>query len=370
MTSPGRLDEVLAHYQEIEERLEDPEVHRDLDALQRLGKEQSRLRPLVEKHRALTAARTAETEARQMLAGEADPEMVEYLKEEAARQGEAVAELETELRALLLPVDPNDERSVIVEIRAGSGGDEAALFASDLFRMYQRYAEVHRWKVDVMDMSASEGSGIKEVVFEVNGDGAYSRLKFESGVHRVQRVPATESQGRVHTSAASVAVFPEPDEVEVVIRDEDIEVDVYRSTGPGGQSVNTTDSAVRITHKPTGLVVTQQDEKSQHKNKAKALKVLAARLYDRERAAQDAAISEERRAMVGTGDRSEKIRTYNFKENRVSDIRLEGPIYRLDSVVAGDLDLVVEPLLVAQRSALLSGEGSEPAGAAGASAAG
>jgi peptide chain release factor 1 len=311
---------------------------------------------VVEKARELTAARAAETEARQMLEAETDAEMQEYLREEANRQAATVARLEAELPVLLIPTDPNDERSVIVEIRAGTGGDEAALFAADLFRMYQRYAELHKWKVEVMGISATEGSGVKEVVFEVNGDGAYSRLKFESGVHRVQRVPATESQGRIHTSAASVAVFPEPDEVEVEIRDEDIEIDVYRSTGPGGQSVNTTDSAVRITHKPSGLVVTQQDEKSQHKNKAKALKVLAARLYEMKRAEQEKAIGDERRAMVGTGDRSEKIRTYNFKENRVSDDRLDGPIYRLEAVVGGDLDLVVEPLLMAQRARQLSGE--------------
>jgi peptide chain release factor 1 len=363
MTQASRLGGVLARYQEIEDRLSDPEVHRDLEALQRLGKEQSRLKPVVEMHRRLEEARGAAVEARQMLESETDPAMAEYLKEEAGRQGEIVDDLESQLPTLLLPTDPNDGRSVIVEIRAGSGGDEAALFAADLFRMYQRYAEQRKWKIDVISLSATEGNGVKEVIFEVSGDGAYSRLKFESGVHRVQRVPTTESQGRVHTSAASVAVFPEPDEVEVDIKDEDIEVDVYRSTGPGGQSVNTTDSAVRITHKPTGLVVTQQDEKSQHKNKAKALKVLKARLYDMKRAEQDAQMGAERRAMVGSGDRSEKVRTYNFKENRVSDIRLDGPIYRLDEVTAGNLELVIEPLLVAHRARQLAGEDGAPVGA-------
>jgi peptide chain release factor 1 len=363
VTEATRLDALLARYQEIEDRLADPEVHRDLDALQRLGREQSRLRPVVETHRRLAEARAAAAEARQMLEGEADAAMVDYLKEEAGRQADVIADLESQLPALLLPQDPNDERSVIVEIRAGVGGDEAALFAGDLFRMYQRYAEQRKWKVDVISVSATEGNGIKEAIFEVNGDGAYSRLKFESGVHRVQRVPATESQGRIHTSAASVAVFPEPDEVEVDIRDEDIEVDVYRSTGPGGQSVNTTDSAVRITHKPSGLVVTQQDEKSQHKNKAKALKVLAARLYDMKRAEQDAAIGAERRAMVGSNDRSEKVRTYNFKENRISDIRLDGPIYRLEEVMAGNLEQVIEPLLVTHRTRQLSGEEGAVVGA-------
>ncbi|HEV3233089.1 MAG TPA: peptide chain release factor 1 [Candidatus Dormibacteraeota bacterium] len=363
MTEASRLDGILTRYQEIDDQLSDPSVQRDMEALQKLGKEQKSLRPVVEANRRLTQARSAMAEARQLQDGETDADMIEYLKEEAARQAEIVEELEAELPALLLPQDPNDERSVIVEIRAGTGGDEAALFAGDLFRMYQRYAEQRKWKIDVISMSATEGNGIKEVIFEVSGDGAYSRLKFESGVHRVQRVPATESQGRVHTSAASVAVFPEPDEVEVEIRDEDIEVDVYRSTGPGGQSVNTTDSAVRITHKPSGLVVTQQDEKSQHKNKAKALKVLAARLYERKRAEQEEAIGAERRAMVGSGDRSEKVRTYNFKENRISDIRLDGPIYRLEEVMAGNLEQVVEPLRVAQRSRQLAGEDGAAAGA-------
>jgi peptide chain release factor 1 len=272
------------------------------------------------------------------------------------RQHQEVERLEAELPMLLVPADPNDERSVIVEIRAGTGGDEAALFAADLFRMYQRYAESRHWQVDVIDQNVTEGGGFNKVIFEVKGPMAYSRLKFESGVHRVQRVPATESQGRVHTSAASVAVFPEPDEVEVEIRDEDIEIDVYRSTGHGGQSVNTTDSAVRITHKPTGIVVTCQDEKSQLKNKNKAMKELRARLFDRMQREQQEQISADRRAMVGSGDRSEKIRTYNFKENRVSDERLGEPIYRLDRVMAGELDLVIDPLLVVEQSKLLSGE--------------
>jgi peptide chain release factor 1 len=350
MSAPTRLDGVLARYEEIQERLADPEVHKDLQALQQLGKEQTRLRPVVEKHRELDVARKAEAEAREMLAHETDPEMAEYLRTEIARQQDLIAKLEAELPLLLIPSDPNDERSVIVEIRAGTGGDEATLFAADLFRMYQHYAEIHRWQVEVMDQSPSEVGGFKEIVFEVKGNGAYSRLKFESGVHRVQRVPATEAQGRLHTSAASVAVFPEPDPVEVDIKEED----VYRSTGPGGQSVNTTDSAVRITHKPTGLVVTCQDEKSQHKNKARALKVLAARLYDMKRAEQEAQVSAERRAMVKSGDRSEKIRTYNFKENRIKDERLDDPIYRLDAAMAGELDLVVEPLIVSQQAALLA----------------
>ena len=355
MTMATRLDGVLARYQEIEHQLSDPEAHRDLEALQNLGREQSRLRPIVEAHQRLVAAQKAEAEVRGLLGPEADPEMAAYLKEEAQRQRQEIDRLEAELPRMLIPEDPNQERSVIVEIRSGSGGDEAALFAADLFRMYQRYAELRRWQVDVIDQNSTEGGGFNKVVFEVRGAMAYSRLKFESGVHRVQRVPTTESQGRVHTSAASVAVFPEPDDVEVEIRDEDIEIDVYRSTGHGGQSVNTTDSAVRITHKPTGLVVTCQDEKSQLKNKNKAMKELRARLFDRMQREQQEQISAERRAMVGSGDRSEKIRTYNFKENRVSDERLGEPIYRLDRLIAGELDLVVEPLQVVEQTRLLAG---------------
>jgi len=356
MSSVERLEGVLARYRDIEQQLSDPDVVRDLTRLQELGREQARLKPIVDKQHQLAAARDAEAEAKGMLGGETDPDMLDYLKEEVARQRAVAEQLEAELTTLLLPQDPNDERNVIVEIRAGTGGDEAALFAADLYRMYERYAERRRWQIEVMDQSPTEGGGFKELVFEVRGAGAYSRLKFESGVHRVQRVPATEAQGRIHTSTGTVAVFPEPDAVEVDIRDEDIEVDVYRSTGPGGQSVNTTDSAVRLTHKPTGLVVTCQDEKSQHKNKAKALKVLAARLYDMKQAEQQEQISADRRAMVGSGERSEKIRTYNFKENRVSDIRLDGPIYRLDAMLAGDLDVVVEPLTVNHQARLLSGE--------------
>ncbi|HXA42276.1 MAG TPA: peptide chain release factor 1 [Candidatus Solibacter sp.] len=356
MSDESRLDGVLARYREIEEQLAAPDAHKDLDSLQSLGREQARLRPVVDVHHRLEAARKAEAEARELLGTETDPEMVSYLKDEMHRQHAELERLEAELPMMLVPTDPNDERSVIVEIRAGTGGDEAALFAADLFRMYQRYAETRRWQVDIIDQNETEGGGFNKVVFEVKGAMAYSRLKFESGVHRVQRVPATESQGRVHTSAASVAVFPEPDEVEVEIRDEDIEIDVYRSTGHGGQSVNTTDSAVRITHKPTGLVVTCQDEKSQLKNKNKAMKELRARLFDRMQREQQEQISADRRAMVGSGDRSEKIRTYNFKENRVSDERLGEPIYRLDRVMAGEMDLVIDPLLVVEQAKLLAGE--------------
>jgi peptide chain release factor 1 len=354
----SRLDEVLDRYREIERSLADPEVVADMARLQALGKEQSRLRPVVQTHQRLEAARKAEHEARELLDAESNAEMQEFLRDELSTQRETVEKLEAELPEMLIPPDPNDDRSVIVEIRAGTGGDEAALFAADLFRMYQRYGETQKWQIEVLDQNVTEGGGFAKIVFEVRGDGAYSRLKYESGVHRVQRVPATESQGRVHTSAASVVVLPEPDEVEVEIRDEDLKIDVYRSTGHGGQSVNTTDSAVRITHLPTGLVVTCQDEKSQLKNKNKAMKELRARLYDRMLQEQQEAITAERRAMVGTGDRSEKVRTYNFKENRISDIRLDGPIYQLDTVMAGDLDRVVQPLSLTQQARQLAGEGA------------
>ena len=350
------MDGVLQRYAEIEDQLSKAAAGGDLDALQSLGKEQSRLRPVVEAQQKLDAARTAHREAAEMLAAESDPEMQEFLGEELRKQEEAAERLEAELKVLLIPADPNDERDVIVEIRSGTGGDEAALFAADLFRMYQRYAETQRWQLEVLDQSATEGGGFAKVIFELKGDGAYSKLKFESGVHRVQRVPATESQGRVHTSAASVVVMPEPDEVEVEIRDEDVKTDVYRSTGHGGQSVNTTDSAVRLTHLPTGIVVTCQDEKSQLKNKNKAMKELRARLYDRMQREQQDAITAERRAMVGSGDRSEKVRTYNFKENRISDIRLDGPIYQLETVMAGDLNRVIEPLGAVQQARLMAGE--------------
>jgi len=354
LTAP-RLDGALERWQEIEAQLSDPEVVSDLARLQALGKEQSRLRPLVETHEKLSAARRAEVEARDMLAAEADTEMQAYLGDEARKQAQAAADLEEQLQILLIPADPNDERNVILEIRAGTGGDEAALFAADLFRMYQRYGETQKWQFEVIDQNATEGGGLARVIVEVRGDSAYSKLKFESGVHRVQRVPATESQGRIHTSTASVAVLPEADEVEVDIRDEELKVDVYRATGHGGQSVNTTDSAVRITHLPTGLVVTCQDEKSQLKNKNKAMKELRARLYDKMQQAQQDAIGAERRAMVGSGDRSEKIRTYNFKENRISDERLDGPIYQLETVMAGDLERLVQPLAMVHHARLLAG---------------
>jgi peptide chain release factor 1 len=270
--------------------------------------------------------------------------MVAMANDELRTQREAAERELSHLRSLLLPSDPNDERDVVVEIRAGTGGDEAALFAADLFRMYARYAERRRWRLEVLDQNETAGHGFKEIVFEVHGHGAYARLKYESGVHRVQRVPETEAQGRIHTSAASVVVLPEADDVEVDIEEKDLKIDVYRSTGPGGQSVNTTDSAVRITHLPSGLVVSIQDEKSQIKNRAKAMRVLRARLYDLAEAQRQAELKETRRSMVKTGDRSEKVRTYNYPQARVTDHRIDLTLHQLQRVLDGDVDLLVEPL--------------------------
>ncbi|HEX7225043.1 MAG TPA: peptide chain release factor 1, partial [Candidatus Limnocylindria bacterium] len=290
-----------------------------------------------------------------------DPEMRTMAHEEVARLEERVATLEEGLRLQLVPRDPNDDRNVIVEVRAGAGGEEASLFAADLFRMYARYGERRRWKVEVMTTSETEAGGYKEIIAEVRGDAAYSRLKYESGVHRVQRVPSTEAQGRIHTSTATVSVLPEADEVEVQIDEKDLRVDVYRSSGPGGQSVNTTDSAVRITHLPTGLVVAIQDEKSQHKNRAKAMSVLRARLLEAEQERQAAERGDERRSQVGSGERSEKIRTYNFPDDRVTDHRIGLTVHNLPGLLEGDLDRVIEPLVEADQQRRLSQLGDDAA---------
>jgi peptide chain release factor 1 len=346
-----RLHALEERYQELERELAAPDAFADRERVQRLSQEQARLREVVETGRAWRSAQQAVEEAQALTRNERDAEMVALAEEEVTAQREREQQAHERLRLLLLPTDPNDDRDVVVEIRAGTGGDEAAIFAGDLFRMYIRYAERRRWRVEVLDSSESGTHGFKEIVFEVHGRGAYSRLKFESGVHRVQRVPETESQGRIHTSAASVVVLPEADDLEVDVDEKDLKVDVFRSTGPGGQSVNTTDSAVRITHLPTGLVVTCQDEKSQHKNKAKALRVLKARLYDLAQAERQAEVSATRRSMVGSGDRSEKIRTYNFPESRVTDHRVEGlKLYQLPRVMEGDLDLIIEPLLQVEQA--------------------
>jgi peptide chain release factor 1 len=312
-----------------------------------LGREQAELQEPVAVYQQLQSVEAQLTETRELLTDGADEELRELAREEADELSRRRAGLMAQLTDLLRPRDPNDTRDVIVEIRGGTGGDEASLFAADLFRMYLRYAEGRRWKVEVLNSSETDLGGYKEVIFEVAGRGAYSRLKYESGVHRVQRVPATEASGRIHTSTATVAVLPEVDDVEIDVNEADLRIDVYRSSGHGGQSVNTTDSAVRITHLPTGLVVTCQDEKSQLKNKVRAMSVLRARLYDMEQQRAHAEQAEARRAQVGTGERAEKIRTYNFPQNRVTDHRIGLTLHNLDRMMAGDLDPLIEPLILA-----------------------
>ena len=350
-----RLDRVLARHAELGRALSavPPPPPGELA---RLSREYAGLSPVVDAITALRAARDEADELRAM-ADDADsePEMRALAAEERAELMAAMPEREEALKLLLLPADEADERNAILEIRAGTGGDEAALFAGDLLRMYQRYAEARRWRFELMSLSETGLGGVKEGVVSIGGRGAYARLKFESGVHRVQRVPETEAGGRIHTSAATVAVLPEAEDVDIALDEKELRIDVYRSSGPGGQSVNTTDSAVRITHLPSGIVVTQQDEKSQHKNKAKAMKVLRARLYDRERALRDAERAAARRGQVGSGDRSERIRTYNFPQGRVSDHRIGLTLYKLDKVLSGEaLDEVIDPLMTADRAARLA----------------
>jgi peptide chain release factor 1 len=349
-----RLASVAAQYDELGRELARPETSTDPDALRRLGKELARLAPIVTAYRELQAVRGELAATEEMRDHETDEEMRALAREEAERLAGREAALVERIRVLLLPHDPNDERDVIVEIRAGAGGDEAGLFAADLFRMYARYAETKRWAVETLTTSETGIGGLKEVILAVHGRGAYSRLKFEGGVHRVQRVPSTESAGRIHTSTATVAVLPEAEEVEVHIDDKDLRIDVYRATGPGGQSVNTTDSAVRITHLPTGIVVAIQDEKSQHKNRARAMEVLRARLLDLERRKAHEAEAEVRRSMVGTGERSEKIRTYNYAQDRVTDHRLGRDFHDLPGILGGALDPLIDALVTTDQAARLA----------------
>ena len=341
-----RLDSILARQSELSDLLSG-QREMSSDELVRLSREYAELKPVVGAIEALRDAKAEAADLAGMIADpETDSEMRQLAEEEFSTLKDSVPALDDQLKILLLPKDEADEKSAILEIRAGTGGEEAALFAANLMRMYQRYAEDKKWRATVMSMSETGLGGVKEAVIEIGGRGVFARLKYESGVHRVQRVPETEAGGRIHTSAATVAVLPEAEEVDLVIHDKDLRIDVYRASGPGGQSVNTTDSAVRITHLPTGLVVTQQDEKSQHKNRAKALKVLRARLYDHERQQRDAERAETRRGQVGSGDRSQRIRTYNYPQGRVTDHRINLTLHKLDKILSGEaLDEIVDALL-------------------------
>ncbi|MBA2756067.1 MAG: peptide chain release factor 1 [Chloroflexi bacterium] len=352
----AKLAEIAGQYDEVQAELSRPEVSADPSEIRRLGRELSRLEPVVEAFRALNATREELAGARELRdASEGDDELKSMARDEISRLEADETRLVEDLKVLLLPRDPNDDRDVILEIRAGAGGDEAALFAAELLRMYLRYAARHRYTPEVLSLNETGIDGIKEAIVQVKGDGAYSRLKFEGGVHRVQRIPATESSGRIHTSTATVVVMPEADEVEVQIDEErDLRIDVKRSSGPGGQSVNTTDSAVRITHLPSGLVVEIQDEKSQHKNKAKAMSVLRSRLFDLEIHKQREADSIARRSMVGSGDRSDKVRTYNYPQDRVTDHRIGKTVHDLPGVLTGELDDLIDALQMADQADRLS----------------
>ncbi|WP_314932729.1 peptide chain release factor 1 [Mogibacterium timidum] len=340
-----KLDFILEKYEELSRKVSDPDVIARQKEWQRLMKEMSDLEPIVKEYTAYKKAKEELEEAKEILELEDDEELREMAREELKSNEAAIEQFTENLKILLLPKDPNDDKNVILEVRAGTGGDEAALFGSDLLRMYLRYAERMRWKTELIESNETEIGGVKEAVLLIKGKGAYSRLKYESGVHRVQRVPETESGGRVHTSAASIAVMPEVDDVEVNLDPNDVRVDVYRASGNGGQCVNTTDSAVRLTHIPTGLVVTCQDEKSQIKNKDKAFKVLKARLYDLMQQEQNDKIAAERKSQIGSGDRSERIRTYNFPQSRITDHRINLTLYKLDSFLDGDLDEVIDALI-------------------------
>ena len=352
-----KLSFIDDRFKELESKISDPEVIADQELWRKLCKEHSDITPIVNKYREYIALNENISEAKEMLAsGELDKDEKELIEEEISESNDKIANISDELKVLLLPKDPNDEKNVIVEIRGGAGGDEAALFAADLLRMYSMYAETQRWKVEMLSESPTDIGGYKEVSFAINGSGAYSKLKFESGVHRVQRIPSTESGGRIHTSTVTVAVLPEVEDVEVEINQNDLRIDVFRAGGPGGQCVNTTDSAVRITHIPTGVVVSCQDEKSQHKNKDKAMKVLRSRLYEAELQKQQDAIAADRKSQVGTGDRSERIRTYNFPQGRVSDHRIGLTLYKLEAIMNGDIDEIIDALITTDQSEKLKAQ--------------
>lgn len=350
-----KLEGIENRFEELNMRLTEPDVVNDQNLYMKLMKEHSELSEIVEKFREWKGYKNALEDARAMLNEKPDPELMEMIQQEMEDASSGMERTERELKILLMPKDPNDDKDVIVEIRAGAGGDEAALFAAVLMRMYTHYAENKGWAVNLLDSNPTEIGGFKEVVFEVEGKGAYSRLKFESGVHRVQRVPATESSGRIHTSTVTVAVLPEADELdEIEINPNDIEVDTYRASGAGGQHVNKTSSAIRITHLPTGIVVTCQDQRSQHKNREKAMRVLKAKLNDIERQKQSSEVAENRKAQVGTGDRSERIRTYNYPQRRVTDHRIGYTLYRIDEFLNGDIDEILDALITSDQAEKLS----------------
>ncbi|MFT8322299.1 MAG: peptide chain release factor 1 [Bacillus sp. (in: firmicutes)] len=348
-----RLQAVEDRYDKLNELLSDPEIVNDTKKLRDYSKEQSDIQETVEAYREYKEVKEQHKEAKSMLEEKLDSEMREMVKEELDETSERIEELEARLKILLIPKDPNDEKNVIMEVRGAAGGDEAALFAGDLYRMYSRFAEAQGWKIEIIDASTTGVGGYKEIIFMINGKGAYSKMKFENGAHRVQRVPETESGGRIHTSTATVACLPEAEEVEIEIHDKDVRVDTFTSSGPGGQSVNTTMSAVRLTHLPTGTVVSCQDEKSQIKNKEKAMKVLRARVYDKFQQEAQAEYDQQRKSAVGTGDRSERIRTYNFPQNRVTDHRIGLTIQKLDQILQGKMDDIIDSLIFEEQSSRL-----------------
>jgi peptide chain release factor 1 len=351
-----KLDEIENRFNDLETRMSDPDIMKDMNKYKAIAQEHSHLQDIVEEIRRYRKINTGIEEASLLIKNETDHDMKEMAQEELEELKESFQECEERLKTLLIPKDPLDTKNIIMEIRAGTGGDEAALFASDLYRMYSRLAENRNWKVEVMSSSEINLGGFKEIIYSISGKSVYGDLKYESGVHRVQRVPTTESGGRVHTSAVTVAVLPEAEETDIEIKQEELKIDVYRSSGPGGQSVNTTDSAVRITHLPTGVVVTCQDEKSQIKNKAKALRVLRARLLEAEEARKAKERADSRKSQVGSGDRSERIRTYNYPQNRLTDHRINLTLYKLDSIMEGGLDEVIESLKISDREEYLKAD--------------
>lgn len=350
-----KLEALEERFLVVNEKLSDPDIVSDQEEFRKYCKENSDLTPIIDKYREYKAAKETIAECKEIL-GSGDKELEELAKMELAEAEGTLENVTGELKILLLPKDPNDDKNVIIEIRGGTGGEEAALFAADLFRMYTMYAESRMWKTEILSSNPTDIGGYKEVTFSVSGQGAYSRFKFESGVHRVQRVPETESQGRIQTSAATVAVLPEVEEVEVDINQNDLRIDVFRAGGPGGQCVNTTDSAVRITHLPTGIVVSCQDEKSQFKNKDKAMKILRSRIFEAMEAKRHSEIADARKSQIGSGDRSERIRTYNFPQSRITDHRINLTLYKLEQVLNGSLDELIDALITADQAAKMSGE--------------